>query len=449
MRKLQFLSKQANKMTPHSLVLTTIMGSIAFMGCGSDSSTTTTATATGSLNFASTVGLSTSGSASRLSSRTTAVPSAIAASSTHFSFAKVDGVKVTVTEVRGTSATSDNPLTTQAINEEIELLDDATNPVAFTKEIAWGLGDYSGVDVLVSNKWSVKAYCKTALSGSNFKLVYTTAAGPAVTDCTTSSCDLPSDYGYSSYTWLNDDYTRLGTDVFVQTHTKFSIAAGTTPKVSMFFDPTNSVACWDGIEWAAGDGYVNLIGYFNNGTSASTRERLWPGTTPAFTMGSFPLLTYVTTDATEATLKSRTFFQASAESSLTPTVVMGLTQTMTILYAADGTPVTASARNILSGSASNPMDFNFDGMEKTTSGISFYSAGWFWDGTSNPPELVKNRKFSAFNMPSTRYTPFAVTVEDGPHCGMTKNNTDGSNASKDCLGTGVSSTVYFKEAARE
>ena len=47
-------------------------------------------------------------------------------SSGHYSFAKIDGIKVTVNEIRGADANSDNPLVTQTIKKEIELTDDPT-----------------------------------------------------------------------------------------------------------------------------------------------------------------------------------------------------------------------------------------------------------------------------------------------------------------------------------
>ena len=73
------------------------------------------------------------------------------ASSGNYSFAKVDGIKVTVTQFRGADAKSDNPLLTVDVNEEIELTDDPNALLALEKAVDWVVGDYSGIDLRLAN----------------------------------------------------------------------------------------------------------------------------------------------------------------------------------------------------------------------------------------------------------------------------------------------------------
>ena len=366
------------------------------------------------------------------------------ASSNHYSFAKIDGIKVTINEVRGADAASDNPLVTHTVAKEIELSDDPTKAIALNESVNWVVGNYSGVDLRLANSWKVKAYCKTQASGSNYTLVYTTAAGVATQACTTSSCDLPANYDYFAYGFLDDYYTQNGGDPNIATHYKFSLAAGTTPKVSLFFDATNTVACWDGSGWSSSE----AVGVFR-GPSPTRRPVLWPDGTAAFAVPVMPVLTYVTSDLNEATPKARTFFTSSTSSDLADPIVAANTQTVTILYKEDGTAITASARNLSGNGTSNPIDMDFDGFGSSTTGtgIDFFAAGWYYSGGSSAPELIRNRKFEGFSLPVSSHSTFPVTVKDGGGCGQTLTDHNGNNPSKACLGSGVSQTLYWREAS--
>lgn len=367
------------------------------------------------------------------------------ASATNYSFAHVDGLKVTIHQVRGADAASDNPLFVQDVNEEITLTSDTDSTLALEKTISFAAGSYSGIDLWTENNWKFKGYCKTQYdSGTgDYKLVYTTASGPATMDCNTSStCTLPDAYDYTTYDWMN-----AGSDYGIaSTHYKFSVAASDTPVLKLLFDPTNTVACWDGAAWDNSTGGQDLVGYFASAYGNSSLRARWPDGTPAFAMSFMPIMSYVTTDSTEPAPKSRTFFAASTSSRLSPVIDMSHSATLTVLYNSSGTPLTAVARNTSGNGASNPLDADYDGFETTATGMSFYSSGWYWDGTSNPPELVRNRKFLNFDLPTTRYTHFEVNYEDGPSCGLSKVSPNGSNASRECLGS--ASTYWFKEAVR-
>jgi hypothetical protein len=364
-------------------------------------------------------------------------------SSGHYSFAKIDGIKVTVNEIRGADANSDNPLVTQTIKKEIELTDDPNALIALNESVSWVAGNYSGIDVRLANAWKIKAYCKTQASGSNFTLVYTTPAGVMTQACTTSSCALPADYGYSSYSFLDDYYTQNGGDPNIATHSKFTIASGDTPTVNLLFDATNTVACWDGSSWSSGA----ALGAFR-GPSTSRRSTLWPDGTAAFAVPVMPLLTYVSKTASEGAPTARTFFASATASYLADPMSFADTETVTLLYNAAGTVIAGNARN-LQGTGS-PIEMDFDGFTNSTTGtgIDLIASGWYWAGGTATPELVHNRTFTNFILPTTAYSVFSTSYKDGDGCGRTLTDHNGSNPSKACLGTGVTATHYWREAVR-
>jgi hypothetical protein len=370
---------------------------------------------------------------------TSEVDTTLAAAAGDYSFAKIDGIKVTLNQVRGADAASDNPLTTQDIVEEIELTSDASNPIGFTTTVDWTPGDYAGVDLRMANNWKFKGYCKTNLSGSNYTLVYTTATGVATQSCTTTSCTLPSSYDYYAYDFLDDYYTQNGGDPNLATHFKFTIAEGDTPKVTLLFDAVNTVACWNGESWSS----TAAIGAFRGPTTARANV-LWTGA--AFSVPVLPLMAYVSSDASEENPKARTFFTSVTSSYLTAPIQFEQTETVTILYSADGTPVASTARNLAGTTSSSPLDSDLEGFTANGSGWDFFASGWYWDGTSNPAEFIRNRAFTGFTLPTTQYSVFSVAVTDGEGCGLTKTNQNGSNASRSCAN--ASSTHYWKEIAR-
>jgi|GEM_PF-2227990 len=376
--------------------------------------------------------------------RPAAVTSAdLVKSSTAYSYAHVDGIKLTVAQVRGADANSNNPLTTATIGEEITLTRDSS-AAAFSASVNWELGSYEGVDILANNSWKVKAYCKTAESGGNYTLVYTTAAGVATASCTSDECTLPDAYDYYSYSWLDDYYTQAGqAEKWITTRFNFSVAAGDTPKVSMLFDPTNSVVCWDGTNRDTGK-----LGYFQGPDSARS-QTLWPDSTPAFAVisnANFPLLTYVTTSADEAAPVGRTFFTATSQATLEGSLAANLasTYTVSIVFKADGTPVVGATRPFPGTGTTIPLNGELEGFTANGSGWDFYDSSFRWDGTANAAAFVKNRKFVGWTLPTTRYAAFSSTVNDGPDCGQTLLDFQGNDASRDCI-SGGTQTYYWKE----
>lgn len=367
------------------------------------------------------------------------------ASSGHYSFAKIDGIKVTVAEIRGADAHSDNPLVTQTINQEIELTSDPNALIALDKDVTWAVGDYSGIDLRLENKWSFKGYCKTQLSGGQVKLVYTTASGVKVSTgtCAESSCTLPSDYAYYDISWLDDYYTQHSdSKPNIATHYKFSVAKGDTPSVSLLFDATNTVSCWDGQSWDK-----NLaLGPFQ--VDDSRRTTLFPDGTGAFAVPVLPVLAYVGKTSDTTAPSARTFLVAASSSTLATPIDFKNTQTVTFLYDSNGTAIAGNARNLSGNDSSNPIDADFDGFatSSTGTGIDFYPSGWYWAGGSATPELIHNRKFEGFTLPATRYSTFSVVLKDGDGCGKSLTDFQGYHPSKDCLNT--TSSYYWREAVR-
>ncbi len=369
-------------------------------------------------------------------------------STTSFSYAKLDGIKVTIKEVRGSDVDSGNPLTTLTLNKEIELTDDPTQTIALNETVSWEAGDYRGVELRLANEFKVKAYCKTALSGAAYTLVYTTATEVKTVTCANDAAcaTLPTDYDYFTYDELDHYYTVNGGDPSLQTFLNFSVAADSTPKIQLLFDATHTVACWNGTGFSTLPDDSSL-GAFRGPSTLADRQDRWANGTPAFAVPVLPLIAYVSTDADEATPTARAFFAASSSAYLSDiTQNLQNTATFTVLYNADGDPVSGSTRNVAGGFVE--ISGVIEGFTaNVTAGWDFFASGWYWDGVDgSAPEFIRNRQFVGFD-PSNDYTTvFSSTVENGTGCGQTKTDHNGDNASKDCLGS--NGTYYFLETQR-
>ena len=376
-------------------------------------------------------------------------------SASHYSFAKIDGIKVTVTKVQGRDPLSDNPKSEAVIGEEIELSDDATKAISLSKSVAWNSGDHAGIDLYLQNSWKVKGYCKTAVvDANNFTLVYTRAAGAATVACTTGSpcTDLPSDYDYTSYSFLDPYYSEHTGDVTIASHYKFSLAAASSPKLSLFYDGSYNTACWDGA--GAWDDNAAVGGMTNAGSSSAGRAHYYPDATPAFGISTLPIFAYVTADQSEVAPTVATFLTSSDHTDLDGASRTAFdyskVEVASLVYKSDGTLVIGNARNIHGFNASGFFDMDLTGFESgTTTGQNFYASGWYYKGGSEAPTFVKNRRFTDFVAP-TGDTVTGIAVTDGDGCGQTLKDFQGGNPSRGCFkdNGAASRTLYFRAATR-
>jgi len=371
-------------------------------------------------------------------------------STTNFSYGKLDGLKVTIKEIRGSDKNSGNPLTTMTINEEIELTDDPDAAVALNETGDWAIGDYRGIELRLANSFKIKAYCKTELVGTAYTQVYTTAAGVTTRSCANDAAcaTAPTDYDYYSYAELDNYYTVNGGDPSLQSNFNFSIAAGSTPKLKLLFDAVNTAACWNG------EGFNTLpdntsLGRFRGPSTLSERQSQWPDGSAAFAVPVLPIIAYLTTDEEEANPTARTFLGSDDSSDISSAANiaanLGNATTMTILYNAAGEPISGGTRNSYGSE-----DLLSDNLESftanTTAGYDFFASGWFYHPTtSTTPQFIRNRKIVGFN-PGAVGTAFSASVEAGDDCGQTLEDHNGDNPSKTC--TLSSSTHHFVELVR-
>jgi len=372
-------------------------------------------------------------------------------SSTEFSFAKLDGIKVTLTKVRGMDASSAGHLTLIELSEEIELTDDPDKAIALDYPTTWTVGSYRKLELFLKNEWQVKAYCKTEVqNGGSYTMVYTSEDAIKTKACASdSACEtLPDDYDYYTYDTLDPYYKNLGQDAMVSNDLAFTIAEGTTPKVQLLFDATNTVACWNGADFGATPSNKS-VGGFRGPSSDESRIARWPDDTGAFTVVGLPLIGYVTTDADEELPTARTFFSASDADYLNELDAnMVNTETVTVVYNAEEVPVSALSRN--SSGSGNVMANSLEGFsENETAGWDFFASGWYYSGVDNAmPEFIRNRQIVGFNPPGDYTTVFSATVKDGDRCGETITDHNGGNPSMSCLGTDVTTSYYFIEVKR-
>lgn len=366
-------------------------------------------------------------------------------SSTAYSFATVDGIKVEITKLRGLDANSDNPLHEVTLSKEITLTGDPNQQVALNEDITWTPGSYRGIAVHFKNSWKVKAHCKTRRNTGGGFLVYTKADGIGTVPCTGDCDTLPSDYDYKTYSFLSTSSVYVESNDYNQdTHYAFTVAEGQTPIINALYDGSYNVACWDGSAWSSTD----AIGAFRSPSSDSERQQFWPDGSAAFASFYLPFFGYLTTDANEAVPTARTYIgsltQSDVDTSLS-TFDFRDVEVMTGVYKSDGTMFTGSARNTQGSGSSSPLELNFDGYSANGSGWDFFASGWYWAGGSSTPEFIHNHKIVAFTPPTTVGTTFSTAFEPASGCGQSKIDSQGNNASRTCLTAG---TFYWREMVR-
>lgn len=403
---------------------------------------------------------STSGSRRAMELARGSVSSKLVASKTHFGYAVVDGARYHLTKINGEDATSDNMTTSISMEKDLLMTGDSSQSVVLNEAVSWVEGKYRGISLHFKNSWDVKAHCRTMKTGGSNTgyLVYTTASGIQVKDCSAGGVDcttLPDTYDFYTYSTLNTYSGYVSANDYQQeTHLNFEVKATDSPIISILYDGSYGVTCWDG--QTSYDTSTAFGGFA--GMTDTTHTTYYGATTPVFTTFYLPVFGYVTTDANEAVPTARTFLASWAQPSTGSDLDTSLSNftfkpltVMTLVYNAAGNIIAGSTRNYQGNGSDNPFDLDLEGFATSTTGTGtdFYGSGWYYKGGSDAPTFIRNKQIVAFNPATTVGNLFSSVYKDASGCGQTLTDFQGNNPSRACFSGGTTQgTVWFKEMTR-
>ncbi len=362
----------------------------------------------------------------------------------HYSWAKVDGLKVQVLSIFGKSGDQTSSFTSFSAPKTLEL-GGGVDTVTIQEDISVPVGTYTEVGLSFKNQISLKAFCRT-----DDKALYTTAAG--VKECAApSSCNpgdaLPSDYDYYAYDFMLPGPHYEGT-LWEGNKLTFSIAEDDTPNLALLMDTSYIVSCADSdaaIDSSAESGKMAPFSWMITG--GKKMSDYYKGSEGNFGVGYLPLFTYLSTDVNEALPVGETYAASGDETHVPAGIApVDLFNSMitTVAFDANDNIVAARSRNFDAAHGTS-LEQGWSGY--STDGSNSYTMmnGEHWGGTAadfSEARWLQDRKIEGFARSSDYVTRQTINVVDGPDCGKNL-----GEKSQPCQ-TGGAVTTYWKRIQR-
>lgn len=362
-------------------------------------------------------------------------------SNNSFSFAHVDGLKISLLEVNLKSGSNYTQAASWAKGTKtLEIGSGVTSAISLSEDISVPAGDYTGAVLRYDNSYSLKAYCRTSS-----KFLYTSASGVQVLSSTPSS--LPSDYDYYSYSFaeVTTAASPTSTSDTAQADTDYPFTVTSAGgQVAVLVDPSFLVTCSDGI---SSSGSLSPFSWSNN--NGYQNSDFFAASAAHFGMSYIPMFVWISGSPTATPPKADTYFIGNASADVTASPIdFTKVSIATVAFNDDGSPF--SMRGRILGNSSVDLEQMFNGFTaEAGSTYSVYNGEWMCDDGYVNCRQVQDRKITGFSSTSDYTTVASGTLADGPDCGKTgyfPGHTEWGNRYRSCLGT--TSTVYFKKVKK-
>lgn len=359
-----------------------------------------------------------------------------------YSFAHVDGLKISVREVMLKSGNNYvQAASWPSGTKSLEIGAGVTGAIQFSETISLEPGNYTGAVLRYDNAYSVKAYCATST-----KFVYTSAAGIQTLGSVPTS--LPSDYDYYDYQFAEVSTAESPTSTTdtsqADTDSPFTVTSA-GGQVAVLVDPSFLVACYDGVSSSLG--MLSPFTWTNNNGHATTE--FFPTSAANFGMGYIPMFVWISGDTTATPPTADTYFIGTSSGAVTASPVdysqVGIA---TVAFNSDNSLYAMRGR-ITSSSVGLYQMFNGFNLE-TDNTYTIYNGEWQCDAGYVNCHQIQDRKLTGFSATSDYTTVRTVTLDNGPDCGKTGyfpgHESDWGNRYRACLGSPTS--IYFKKVQK-
>lgn len=317
-----------------------------------------------------------------------------------YASAKIDGIKVKLLSVWGSSEGEDQQFS--SLDKTLELTQNTTS-IALEEIIEAPVGNYNQAGLKFENKVEIKAFCRT-----KDKCLYTTTYGvKEVTSCAPGD-DLPLDYDYLKYDFL---YVTMKDNTLSDGYQRnFTITENSTPNLFLLIDTYKIVSCWDGEDRETPGRGAPPISWWLDDTAAidhPLRYKNVPDQVPgAFGVSYIPMIVYLSDDPQDIPYAKS--YLTTAQENGVPELENSLLTTFALNQNEE--IIALRSRNIFDGGATGT------GLEQgwaigSNDGTSYI----LYNGEHNPltrtwrkTRMIEN--FSLFDGDKT------VTVENGPDC---------------------------------
>jgi hypothetical protein len=366
-------------------------------------------------------------------------------SGTAYSFAKVDGVRLTLTRLQAVQGQQERDLVTWSPARQIEVAPGATNAIAITEQASIPPGTYNGLKIRFQNAYSVKAYCRTTT-----KFVYTTATGVRV-EPVGSVTSVPTDYDYYTYPFAAVTTATSATgpnpETMDETRGSFVITENSTPRLALLVDPSYLVSCYDGTVPNTNntDRLAPFMWGNNNGLPNAA---FFPDGTPNFGMGYVPMFISLSTDGTDALPTAEVYASSTSASEVADPIDFAKVNVTTFAFKPDGTLLDARARVSAQGMGAPLQQFftpvSFDGTL-----FAFDNGEWICDAGFVNCRAIRDRSVTEFERGALGDT-ITAKIGDGPDCGKSgefPGHPEWGNRYRTCTNSAPAS-LYFRRVPR-
>ncbi len=374
------------------------------------------------------------------------VPTDAVQSSTEYAFAKVDGIKLQLNSLQTVNGTNNSNIVEWSPAKEVVIAPGSANTLDISESVSIPAGTYAGMKVRYKNSFQVKAFCRTA----NY-FVYTTASGITRVAIGSTPGSMPTDYDYYAYPFAEITTVTsatAGTDeAQAETNSSYTITESSAPQISILFDPSYLVTCYDGNSTVGGSNAIPPFNWTNNNSIPATS--FFPDASPNFGMGYVPIFIWVSTTAGEAAPTAETYASHQNQSTLTASTLDYKSVAITsFAFKSDGTLLDARTRTNSSGASGDLQQFSSD-FSKSGATFSFKNGEWTCDADYTNCRPIQDRTVTGFARTSDFTSASSSTLGDGPDCGLTitdPNHPEWGNRARACLGT--TPTLYWRQLVR-
>lgn len=366
----------------------------------------------------------------------------VAQSSGDYAWARVDGLRLTIQEVFG--STEEQRYLFGPIEKELEIGGDV-GAISIQKDIVIPPGNYTEVGVSLANKVAIKAFCRT-----DDKCLYTTTSGIEQLDNCNEEDELPDDYDFYQYKFLNLSSEKY----FLQSNKlTFSISEGDAPHLTLLIDPSYIVTCSEKenkLDAKGQDKGQGVMPPFLWDIEGSPPYDYFSKDSGNFGVGYIPLFTYFTKDPNEKLPVGETYAASGKKAEVIGDdgkEVADLSRALitTIAFDANGKIIAARSRNF---DADHQTDLEQGWSGFTLNDDNTYSLlnGEHYAGEKgdySDARWLQDREITGFKRTKDFLELFEVAVADGPECGKKLNDYN-----RECLGESITITTYWKRIMR-
>ncbi len=355
------------------------------------------------------------------------VPSDAPLSTTEYAYAKVDGIKLTLTRLQAIKGSTESDIISWDGGKEVIIAPGTSNNLPINENASINSGSYNALKVRYKNSYGIKAFCRTAT-----QLVYTSAAG--IVKVPLGPTALPSDYDYYAYPFAEISTAKSAAggnnDTMAQTDGSYTVTKGSALTLAVLFDPSYLVSCYDGSTTVGGTNTNALSPFVWSNNNGQALTSFFPDGSPNFGMGYVPIFVWLSTTAGEALPTAETYASSTTSANVTGngsgTINFKNVSITSFAFRADGSVLDARSRIAAGGGSSDLYQF-FTDYTKTRTSYSFKNGEWNCDAAYTNCHGLQDRSLSGFTRTAVGdFTSTSTSAyESGPDCG--KSITDPSH----------------------